>query len=96
MWNAFGDLLPQNLQKAGIKQAITDAMICEEFQTVAQHILGTASEKCHAVYIKDRALWVAVLSSAVSNELKLYEQDILKALAESCGPHAVAQLKFLS
>ena len=96
MWKSLGDIIPSNLQKAGIKKSISDAMICEEFSTVATHILGPAAEKCHAVYIKDHILWIAVLSDAVSNELKLYEQDILKALSESFGEHTVTQLRFLS
>lgn len=96
MWQSISALIPQVIKKAGIGKQISDAMVCAEFDKVAAHILGDSAEHCRAVYLKDRTLWVAVLSSAVSNELRLYESDILKALDEKCGPGRVTGLRFMS
>ena len=71
-------------------------MACEEFQKIAAHLLGEAAEHCRAVYLKDRCLVVAVLSNTVSNELKLYERDILSALADKFGEGKVESLRFMA
>lgn len=96
MWQSLGDLIPEHLKKSGIEKSVADALICEEFQKIAAHILGDAAEHCRAIYLKDRCLAIAVLSKAVSNELKLYEQDILRALANKFGEDKVANLRFIA
>jgi predicted nucleic acid-binding Zn ribbon protein len=95
MWEPLGELIPSSVKKAGIQKSVSDAMVCEEFQSVAKNILGDVAEHCHAVYIKDRVLWVAVLSNSVSNELKIYEQDILKSFEEKFGKERVVGLRFM-
>ena len=96
MWQPLGNLIAESIRKAGIAKSVSDAMVCEEFNGIAKHVLGAAAEHCHAVYVKDRCLWVAVLSNTLSNELKLYEADILKALAEKFGEGRVTGLRFMS
>jgi hypothetical protein len=95
MWESLGDLIPKSVKKAGIEKNITDAMICDEFAKIAHHILGDSARKCRAVYVKDRTLWVAVLSNTVSNELKMYEQDVLNALSDKFGKGHIEQLRFM-
>ena len=96
MWQPLSGLISDSLKKSGIAKQVNDALICEEFNKIAAHILGEAAEHCRAVYIKDRCLWVAVLSSSASNELKLYEADVLKAVAERFGPGRVEAVRFLT
>jgi|TARA_B100001971_G_C18216808_1_gene554429 hypothetical protein len=95
MWESLGNLIPKSIKKAGIQKSVSDAMVCEEFNNIAKNILGEASEHCHAVYIKEGCLWIAVLSNSVSNELKIYEQDILKAFEDRFGKDRVASLRFM-
>lgn len=95
MWEPVSRLIPKSVHKAGIARAVSDALVCEEFDTIARHILGEAASKCRAIYVKDRCLWVAVLSNAVSNELKLYEQDILRVFRERFGAGRITELRFM-
>jgi hypothetical protein len=96
MWQSLSSLVPRSVQKAGIEKSVSDAMVCEEFNKIARKLIGSAGEKCHAVYIKDRCLWIAVLSNSVSNELKIYEADILKALSDEFGENRVKLLRFMT
>lgn len=96
MWEPLGNLIPDSINKAGIAQQISDALICEEFDKIARNILGDASEHCRAVYLKNSQLWVACLSGSVSNELKMYEQDILLSLADRFGKNRIVELRFMS
>ncbi|MBU2575738.1 DUF721 domain-containing protein [Patescibacteria group bacterium] len=95
MWEPLGNLIPKIIKKAGIAQQISDALICEEFDKIARNILGQASKHCRAIYVKDHVLWVASLSGSASNELKMREQDILRALADKFGADKVVQLRFI-
>ncbi len=96
MWQPIGNLISNSINKAGISRQISDSLVCEEFDKIAYNLLGDMSEKCRAVYVKDRTLWVAVLSSSVSNELKMYENDILCGLADEFGCNRVQKLRFMS
>ncbi|PIQ78857.1 MAG: hypothetical protein COV79_04850 [Parcubacteria group bacterium CG11_big_fil_rev_8_21_14_0_20_41_14] len=96
MWQALGNLIPHSIKKAGIARQVSDALICEEFDIIARSVLGRVAEHCSAVYVKDGMLWVAVLSSPVSGELKLYEQDILRALADKFGEGRITGLRFMT
>jgi len=96
MWNTLGDLIPDSVKKAGIQKSVSDAMVCEEFGKIASHLIGQAGEHCHAVCVKNRCLWVAVLSNSVSNDLKIYEHDIIKALADKFGKERVVSLRFMA
>ena len=40
MWEPLGELIPSSVKKAGIQKSVSDAMVCEEFQSVAKNILG--------------------------------------------------------
>lgn len=95
MWQSLSRLIPSSLKKAGIAKAVSDSLVCEEFNKIATHILGGESEHCRAVYLKDRLLTVAVLSGSAANELKLYQSDILRALAERFGEGKVVGLRFM-
>lgn len=95
MWQPLSRLIPQSLKKAGVAKQVSDAMVCEEFNKIATHILGGESEHCRAAYLKDNNLTVAVLSGSAANELKLYEADILRALAERFGEGKVVGLRFM-
>jgi hypothetical protein len=95
MWLPLSKLLPLSIKKAGIEKPVSDALVCQAFDRIAKSILGEHGEHCHAVYIKDRIIWIAVLSNSISNELKLYEQDILKALADAFGKSRVTSLRFM-
>jgi predicted nucleic acid-binding Zn ribbon protein len=95
MWLPLKNLISPSLKKAGIAKSVSDAMVCEEFNKIAAHILGNEAEHCRAVYLKEGNLTVAVLSGSAANELKLYEHDILRALAERFGERKVAGLRFM-
>jgi len=95
MWQPIGNLIPSSIKKAGISKQISDSMVCEEFDNIAKVILGDLASKCRAVYVKDRCLWIACLSSSVSNELKMNEHDILLALEDKFGRQRIVGLRFL-
>lgn len=71
------------------------AIICDEFNKVAIDIIGEKiKDKAKALYVKNRTLTVAVLSSVIGQELKLHETEIIERLNKKAGDNVVDRLRF--
>ncbi len=89
------DILDDNLAKAGIKQNVEAAMICDAFPDVAIQVIGEGvRNKVKALYVKNNTLTVAVMSSVIGQELKLHEQEILQKLNQKAGRKLVQSIRF--
>lgn len=92
----IGGLLPRNIKRAGISHQIQASLICQEFDKLLAHffikeIVGQA----HALYFKDNTLTIAVLNSALAQELKFKEQEIIDKINRKYGQGRVRRLRFL-
>lgn len=89
------NILDRNIREAGIKQPVTAAIVCDEFNKVAVEIIGEKiKDKAKALYVKNRTLTLAVLSSVIGQELKLHEKEILDKLNKKAGEKVVDRLRF--
>lgn len=89
------NILDRNIREAGIKQPVTAAIVCGEFNKVAVEIIGDKiKDKAKALYVKNRTLTVAVLSSVIGQELKLHEKEILEKVNKKIGENAVDRIRF--
>jgi len=89
------NILDRNIREAGIKQPVTAAIICDEFNKLAIEIIGEKiRDKAKALYLKNRTLTVAVLSSVIGQELKLHEKEILEKLNKKLGENVVDRIRF--
>ena len=90
------DILDKNIKQAGLKDSVTAAVVCDEFNKVAIEIIGEKiKDKAKPLYLKNRTLTVAVLSSVIGQELKLHETEILEKLNNKAGDKFVERLRFL-
>lgn len=96
MFSSIANVLNKSLkQKSGLASQITAALVCEEFEKiVAAQWPEQAQTKIKALYLKDKILAVAFLSSVLAQEVKLQERAILRALNEKFGA-VVERLKYL-
>ena len=96
MVTSIKDILQSSLQKAGIADQVNAAMVCNEFNRIMEEVFGKQiSEKVKALYVKNRTLTLAVMSSAVGQELKLREQELIQKLEKKVGKNRVERLRFL-
>ena len=90
------NLLSDSIRKAGISEQVGAARVCEEFNRIVVEVLGEkVKDRVKALYVKNRTLSVAVLSSAMGQEIKLHEQEILEKLRQKVGEIQVERLRFL-
>ncbi len=90
------DLLKNTVNKAGIGEQVGAAVLCTEFDRIIVEVLGEGvKDKVKAQYVKNGTLTVAVLSSAIGQEIKLHEQEILEKLSKKADGQSVNRLRFL-
>ena len=93
---SIGSLLQKTLNKAGIAEQVNAAIVCNEFQSIAQELFGKAiQDKAKALYVKNRTLTIAVTSSVIGQEIKLHEREIVQKLEKKVGKNKVEKLRFL-
>lgn len=89
-------LLADSVRKAGISDQVGAAVICDQFNEVVVEVLGEKVRgKAKALYVKNRTLTVAVLSSVMGQEIKLHESEMLAKLNAKAGRLEVERLRFL-
>lgn len=71
-------------------------MILEEFNKIVNNLLGKpASKKVKPLYLKNKTLTVAALSSVLAQELRLNEGQIIRRLNEKFGKELIIKLRYL-
>lgn len=96
MAEQIGSLLNKTINKAGISEQVGAAVVCDQFNKIVIEVLGqNIKDKVKALYVKNKTLSVAALSSVVGQEIKLHEQEILEKLVVKVGKNKVERLRFL-
>jgi predicted nucleic acid-binding Zn ribbon protein len=68
-------------QQKGLSSQVMAALVCEEFDKIVKEKWGEkGSTKVKALYLKDKILAVASLSSIMAQEIKMREKKILEIL----------------
>ncbi len=96
MTESIGNLIQQSVNKAGIGDQVGAAVVCDAFNKILKDVIGDKAEgRAKAMYIKNKTLSIAVMSSAMGQEIKLHEQEILEKLDKTAGKNKVERLRFL-
>lgn len=93
----ISDILAKNIQKSGIKRQVDAARAVEYFQEIITDIWGASvAKKCQGLYVKDRALLVACVSSVIAQEVQLRQRIVITRLNDRLGGAVVDALRFIS
>jgi len=96
MFQPIKNLLPKSLERSKIGRQVEISMILEEFNRVVEKILGEkATRRIKPLYLKNKVITVATLSSVLAQELKLNEEKIIKKINEKFGREIVLKLRYL-
>ena len=92
----LGEALNQRLQGTQpLKKQIESSLIVTYAETVLQEILGSASGNCRALYLKNRTLTIACDSSAVAQEVRLHQTEIVEKINQKLGKKEVDSIRYL-
>lgn len=94
-FSSLRDLLTRSLRTAGIDRQVRAAQAVDAFgAVVAQHLGAPVAAQAAAVHLRDGVLTVRCGSSAMAQELKLRERELLATLNERVGG-GVERLHFI-
>ena len=78
---SVASLLKNRIGGGHLSEKVTAALVCEEFDKLIFEIWGEIIKtSARAMYLKERVLTVACLSSVVAQEVKMKEQELLEKL----------------
>lgn len=96
MFHSLKNLIPKSVNRAKISGRVEIAMVLEEFEKVVKEVLGErAAQKSKPLYLKDKIITVAVLSSVLAQELRLNEGVIIKKLNGRFDHEVAKGLKYV-
>ena len=93
----ISELLSHSSRKRGLSAQVEAAMILEFFSGAVRDLLPESAQKSmRPLYFKDSTLTVAVLSPALTQELKLREPQIIERINVKMGKNIVTSVRYLS
>lgn len=88
-------IIKDKMSRTALSRQITASLVCEEFDKIVCQMHGkNLAKHVKAVYLKDKILTVACLSSSAAQEIKFAENKILSILNHEFN-NCVERLSFL-
>jgi predicted nucleic acid-binding Zn ribbon protein len=88
-------LINDTIKRAKINEQIEATLVFEYFNKAIKEEIGEkALSRMQAKYLKDGVLKIAVLSSALSSEIKLHEEEIIEKINNKFGKKIIKKLQF--
>ncbi len=96
MFQDIGSLLPKAIKKAGIDRGVEASRVQRVFsQIVGQILPSDLAKKVKPLYVKNKVLIVAALSSVVAEELRFQQDKIIANINKKLGKEVVKEIKYL-
>lgn len=94
----LGDALKENLKKkSSLKQQVDAAGVVEATSAVFQELFGVELAKhANPLFLKNRTLTVSCGSSALAQEIRLNQQQIVDMVNKRVGAKEVDRIRYLS
>jgi hypothetical protein len=90
------DLLSKRVKQTGLAKNIKDSLVSEECVLVLRDEFGASvCQKIKPLYLKNKILVLACLSSAVSQEINLRKGIILSQINKKFKSKVVDDIKFI-
>jgi len=96
MYFDIKSLLPKSIKRAGINKQIEATQVLEMFNKVVKDFFNDEFQRdLRPLYIKNKILTVACLSSIIAQELYFKEKDIIARINKSFGQEIINKIKYL-
>ncbi len=90
-------IINKKFGKSALAKNVTAALVCDEFNKIILEIWGDKMKNmAQAMYLKDKVLTIACLSSVVTQEIKIKEKELISKLNDKFGSGVVERLRLLS
>jgi len=89
------NLLNKSLKQAGIKHGVDTALVLDTTKRVITEVCGEkVAEKVKPMFVRNKILNLACLSSVVAQEIKLHEAEIIEKINGGFEKELVERLSF--
>ncbi len=90
------DLLRVRLRTAGIEPQVEASLVVSEAKKKLEMIFGKGIlNKVQPLYVKEKVLTIAVLSSVVAQEIRFREKDIVETVNKKTTQKVVERIGFV-
>lgn len=97
MLQSLSNILQNHQTKSPLVRGVQAAMAVEKANQIIRDFWGEAGERyARALYVKNRILTIACLSSSMAQEIKLREKEIINKLNEFQGTKTVEKVRCLA
>ena len=97
MFYNLRSLLPKSIKRAGIAEQIKDKQVISFFEQVKKEVLGAElAGRVRPMYLKNKILYVASLSSAAIEKLESGQAEIVGKINKKFGPEAIKKIKYIT
>lgn len=96
-WVPLKNIVDGHLATRGLDTRITEALVLEQANQIIAKFFGKdSSSKARAIYFRNGALTIAVLSNGLYSEIASQSQEFLNILNNQLNDDLVEELQFLS
>jgi len=88
----LGSLIPNSLKKGGADRTVRAAMIASAVEAAVGEVILHAAGKVKAVSAKNGTVRLRCDSSAIAEDVRLHERDIVESAARTVGEDAVRRI----
>ena len=90
------NLLNKRVRQSGLSSSINNALIIEEFVKIIKEIWGEKiALKIKPLYIKNRILTIACLSTVISQELILHKREIIARINKKFNSEIISDFRLI-
>ncbi|MBU1613367.1 MAG: DciA family protein [bacterium] len=94
---SLGNILNFKAKRSPIMRSVVASMVVEKANHVLANMFGEhIIDFARAVYLKNKALTVACLSSVSAQEIRLHESKIVEEINKKMGDSVVDKIKYLA
>ncbi|EKD43965.1 MAG: hypothetical protein ACD_72C00054G0002 [uncultured bacterium] len=97
MIQSLGEILRRQTKLSPMMKGVLAAGVIGIANTFMENTWGEEGKKlAKAVYIKNKNLYIACLSSVMAQEIRMKEADLVKHVNLKCGVGTIQKVRYLS
>ena len=93
----LGDTLKKNTNQGPLQKQVEAAQVLEFSQEILEEIFGSEqSIQAKPLYLKNRTLTITCATSAIAQEIRLNQAEIVTKINEKLGKKEVDRIRYLA
>jgi predicted nucleic acid-binding Zn ribbon protein len=97
MFHNLQSLLSGSIKRVGIGQQVEESLVMDAYSAIVKEILSPEeAERIKPMYVRNKGLAVASLSSEATAKIQAKEREIIEKINKKLGSDALNQIKYIA